>query len=493
MMPTTAGRVAYVMKRYPRLTETFILNEMLAMERLGVDLHIFSLLPPEPPPHHPAVQDVAAPVTHLPVAWRPKLAALARAHGAAITAAPLRYLGAAGRAAWWSVQAPRPLSVWKQFVRGGFFATQCRQSGIRHIHAHFANAPAAVARFASLMTGIPFSFTTHAKDLYLNPKRAIQRRAHKATFIATCTSYNVSYLKELLGDNTDKIQLVYHGIDLDQFGVPTIAASRRDAVPLILSVGRLVPKKGLDDLIAACALLRDRGIAFHCRIVGEGPLRKDLEDRIAAAGLTGIVTLEGAMTHAMLIALYREADLFALPPRIAEDGDRDGIPNVITEAMASGVPVVSTDVSGIPEMVRNEQTGLLVPPHDPPALAMAMGSLLRDRGKAERLAAAGRALLEEDFNLWTTTRKLHTLIDCAACWEEDSLRLTKAARIGFQPLDPEARAAYAERLRRLRDGLGIGGTRLRADAPDQGVVPERADHPRRRELVSADQPDRPAP
>lgn len=406
------GPVAYIMKRYPRLTETFILNEIRAMERLGADLRIFSLLPPEPPPHHPMVAEVRAPVRAVPMAgaW----VDLLRAHAAAIRAAPLRYAGAFGRAAWWSVQSPTPLSVWKQFTRAGFVATACRRDGIRHIHAHFANAPAAVARFASLMSGIPFSFTAHAKDLYLTPKEVISRRARAASFVATCTGYNAQYLRDLLGTaESHKINLVYHGIDLTHFSAR--AAIGAAPMPLILSVGRLVPKKGHDDLIEACALLRDAGVAFRCMIVGAGPLHAELSALIERHDLAGTVTLEGAMTHAALIDLYRHATLFALAPRIADDGDRDGIPNVIAEAMAIGVPVVSTDVSGIPEVVRDGETGLLVPPRDARALADAMGRLLADLDQAEALATAARALLERDFDLWTTTTRLHGLMGCADC------------------------------------------------------------------------------
>ena len=416
MIDHAAGPIAYVMKRYPRLTETFILNEIRAMERLGAQLHIFSLLPPEPPPHHPMVKEVAAPIHSPPPEGRAKWGTLARAHGRMLAASPLRYAGAVLRAMLWSVLSPTPLSVWKQFGRGGYVANICRRSGIRHIHAHFANAPAAVARFAGLMSGIPYSFTAHAKDLYLTPPRVIQRRARAATFVATCTGYNARYLNQLLGADAGKVHLVYHGIDLSQFGACGEQKTAARARPkLVLSVGRLVEKKGHDDLIAACALLRGRGHAFRCMIVGEGPLRSALAAQIAELQLDGIVTLEGAMTHSKLVALYGHADLFALAPRITDDGDRDGIPNVIAEAMAAGVPVVSTDVSGIPELVLHERTGLLAPPNDPGALADAIARLLGDPGAAATFAGAARERLEQDFNLWTTTRRLHALIECHAC------------------------------------------------------------------------------
>jgi glycosyltransferase involved in cell wall biosynthesis len=409
-----AGPVAYIMKRYPRLSETFILNEIRAMERLGARLHIFSLLPPEPPPHHPMVAEVVAAVHGVPEGLGAKIRTLAQSHAAAALAAPGRYAGALLRAGLWSVRSGAPFAVWKHFGRAGFVADQCRRAGIVHIHAHFANTPTSVAHFASLMTGLPFSFTAHAKDLYLTPRRIIDRRARAARFVATCTRYNARYLEEV--SPGAEIRLIYHGIDLQTFG----QAGRRntEAVqkpPFILSVGRLVPKKGFDDLIAACAILRDMREPFRLRIVGAGPLKAEMAAQIAALRLEDHVSLAGSMTHADLVSLYHEADLFTLAPRIEENGDRDGIPNVIAEAMACGVPVVATDVSGIPEMVRHEETGLLVPPRDAAALAAAMRRMLADRALAERLAANGRMLLHREFDLWTTTRSLHQLIGCTDC------------------------------------------------------------------------------
>ena len=409
--------IVYVLKRYPRLTETFILNEIRAMERLGVRLHIVSLLPPEPPPHHPMVAEVQAPVHAPAIGFAARVREIARAHAAMIAAAPLRYARALGTALRRTPASRHPVSLWRQFARAGIVADLCRRERLGHIHAHFANAPTAVAHFAHLMSGIPFSFTAHAKDIYLSRPVVLRRHLQAAQFTATCTGYNAEYLRRLVPPaESHKIRLVYHGIDLGAFaaapGGPRPATA---GPPRILAVGRLVPKKGHEDLIAACAALRDQGVDFDCEIVGSGPLRDSLSAEIRRHDLEDRLTLRGSMTHADLIELYRRANLFVLAPRIAEDGDRDGIPNVIVEAMAVGVPVVATDVSGIPELVRHEQTGLLAPSRDPAALAAAMKRLLQDRRLAGRLATAARDLLTREFDLWETTRALQTLIATERC------------------------------------------------------------------------------
>ena len=416
MTKDTQAPVAYILKRYPRLTETFILNEIRAMERLGTRLHIFSLLPPEPPPHHPMVREVQAPVHTLPVGLAAKTTTVLRAHARVFLTAPLRYARAFATVTRWSLTSSKPLSVWRQFVRAGVIVDVCRANGVRHIHAHFANAPTTVAHVAHLLSGIPFSFTAHAKDIYLSRPEVIERHLKAAEFTATCTGYNASHLRRLAPSlDPRKIRLIYHGIDLDSFTAGAGAASTTVAAatpgrPLILSVGRLVPKKGHEDLIAACALLRDAEIPFRCMIVGGGPLQETIAEEIRRNDLESEVSLRGAMTHKDLIGLYRQARLFVLAPRIAEDGDRDGIPNVITEAMAVGVPVIATDISGIPEVVRHERTGLLAPSRDPAAIAAAMQRLLGDPALARRLADNARALLWRDFNLWDTTRALRELI-----------------------------------------------------------------------------------
>ena len=427
----TRRRTAYIMKRYPRLSETFILNEICAMEALGENLEIFSLLPPEPPPHHPEVARVKAPLTFPPIAFANKVAAFARAHAEVMAAAPAGYASALALVArrTLSLVARRtlsstsPLSSARQFLRAGFFAAEARRRGVTHLHAHFANAPAAVAEVMSRMLGIPFSFTAHAKDLYLTPASLIAERTAAAAFVATCTHYNVGYFNDILpAEQRAKINLVYHGVDLSRFRyrTPSYAFHDDDAPASILSVGRLVPKKGLDDLIEACAQLKDMGVAFRCRIVGEGPLRAALEAAIATRGLDGQVKLEGAMTQDKLVELFNAADLFVLSPRIMDDGDRDGIPNVIVEAAATGVPIVTTAISGIPELIEDGRTGLLVPSNDPQALALAMSRLLEDDSLGREMAAAVRARLEQCFDCGRNTGALRTLMMRRVCESVDA-------------------------------------------------------------------------
>ena len=438
----TGPRVAYVMKRYPRLTETFILNEIATMEGLGANLSLFSLLQPEPPPHHPMVKEIKAPLHHLPAARGAKVLALLKAHGSCALGAPHRYAHALFRAVYSSLQSRRPLGVWKQFLRGGFVADRCRRDGVTLIHAHFANAPAAVAWFASTMSRIPYSFTTHAKDLYLTPPHIMRRRVCGARFVTTCTRYNADFLKTIVPVTAHyKIHLVYHGIDLARFATREAAVPAQEGrLPIILSVGRLVPKKGLHDLISACQMLRQEGIRFRCVIVGEGPLRDTLQADIARRDLAGLVTLKGAMTHADLIAFYREASIFALSPRIEADGDRDGIPNVIAEAMATGVPVISTSVSGIPELVQNNVTGLLVPSESPTALASALRHLLGNPQAGIELARNARERLEREFDCRETTKALRDLMaGCACCSGKD-----KAAAIDLRPRLAGSMAEAAE-------------------------------------------------
>ncbi len=401
-----------LLKRFPRLSETFVLNEIRGLERLGVELHILSLLPPEDDVVHAAVAEVASPVTYFPTARARRIATVLHAHVEVFWASPLRYFRALTLALWWALQSPLPLAMISQFWRAGFVAATFRRAGVAHVHAHFAHQPAAVAGIVRLMTGIPYSFTAHAKDLYLQPLPSLRRRCASASFIATCTQHNVDYLRRNLpAQSAAKVRLIYHGIDLDAFA-KLAPRAHANGVPEILSVGRLVPKKGMSDLIVACARLRDRHVAFTCTIVGAGPLHAELRAQIDVADLSRQVHLAGAMAQEQLVALYRTATVFALAPQVTADGDRDGIPNVLVEAMAARVPVISTEISGIPELIEHDRNGLLVPPRDPGALAAAILQVFNDSVSAAARARLASQTVKARLDCWSNVCAVARLLGC---------------------------------------------------------------------------------
>jgi glycosyltransferase involved in cell wall biosynthesis len=277
-----------------------------------------------------------------------------------------------------------------------------------HTHAHFVDRAATVALVASRLLGGRYSVTAHAADLYARPTM-IRERVSNALFAVTCTEYNRSYLISRVGIDPSAVVRIYHGLDFTAYD------ARRDPSdpPLLLSVGQLKEKKGHMDLVRACAELRDRGHPVDCAIVGEGPMRGELERAIAAFGLQDRLRLLGAITHVEVVDHLRRAYAFVLPCVVAADGDRDGIPNAILEAMAMGVPVISTPVSGIPEVVTAER-GLQVQPHDPSGLAAAMEELLRDPARATAIGIAGRAFVLDEFDINRNAQRLIDLFRDAA-------------------------------------------------------------------------------
>jgi glycosyltransferase involved in cell wall biosynthesis len=287
-------------------------------------------------------------------------------------------------------------------------ARSLTQREVTHLHAHFAHSPAAVAHLAHLAGGPPFSFTAHAKDLFTTPRREIAPRARAASFVVTCAGANREYLEPMVGAvPSDRLQIVYHGTDVSVFN-PLVRAPEPGRV---VSVGRLVSKKGFADLVESLSLLARRGVRFQCEVFGDGPLRRSLEARIQAASLAGRVTLRGSRLQPEIIEAYHRAAVFALAPVVTEDGDRDGIPNVLVEAMACELPVVSTRVSGIPELIEDGVDGLLVSPGDPVALTDAIQRILNDPFLARSLGVAARRKVERQFDLEANTRTLLRLFD----------------------------------------------------------------------------------
>ena len=279
---------------------------------------------------------------------------------------------------------------------------------IDHLHAHFAHDPTFIAQLVHLITGITYSFTAHARDLFQVPVTALTDRINHATAVVTCCQNNLTYLNQVAPGEQNKFSMIYHGVNVRRFRPPARSKAKAE-LPLILSVGRLVEKKGYLDLLAALQLVKARGYRFHCAIYGEGPLQQEINQSIEARGLTGWASLEGNCDQTQLLSIFQSATVFALTPTVTEDGDRDGIPNVIAEAMAVSLPVVSTITAGIPELITHNQNGLLYSPHDINGIAAGIIELLADKSKRERLGKAARARVMEQFDSHTSATLLKEL------------------------------------------------------------------------------------
>jgi colanic acid/amylovoran biosynthesis glycosyltransferase len=374
-------RIGYVLKRFPRFSETFILNELLAHQAQGISVHVFSLLTPPDEPRHARLAGLQSPVTYL-----------AKAKNAAVPiVSPQDTVLFAG-----NDQA----AIASLHGKAAEVARAAQAAGINHLHAHFASDATTVALLAARIMGGTFSFTAHARDIYhtyVSPEAdAAKRRAklREAAFVVTVSDYNADHLRALCPDAAGRIHRLYNGIDLSAF-TPTEAA-----VPgRILAVGRLVEKKGFAVLVAACAILQARGVDFDCRIVGDGPLQSALAAQIAGAGLDGHVQLMGAMPQERLAGLLGTAAVATLPCIVTADGDRDGLPTVLLEAMAKALPVVTTTVTGGPEIVVHGETGFLCEPGDATGLADALQAAISDPFKASAMGAVGRLRAERLFDL----------------------------------------------------------------------------------------------
>jgi colanic acid/amylovoran biosynthesis glycosyltransferase len=377
-------KVAYVVKRYPRYSETFIVNEILELEKQGVEIEIFSLRPCCDTHFQDSISRVRAPVHYVPYAGvkaQDLWTELRSAVGSLCLEGAIR---AAGNAAA------------GDFFQALTLAAAIRERGIEHMHAHFGSVATTVARIASVLTGVPYSFTAHAKDIFhesVDPADLRQKLAD-ASAVVTVSEYNLQHLRETFGEAAARVVRVYNGLHLDRF--PYAEPMRRSRS--IVSVGRLVEKKGFDDLITACDLLREDGVDFTCDIVGNGELEQELRDQICRLGIETHVRLLGPRPQSQIIELVQSAAVFAAPCIVGDDGNRDGLPTVLLEAMALGTPCVSTDVTGIPEVIQDEQTGLMVRQRNPRELADAMRRLLDDSGLRVRLAQRARALIETDFD-----------------------------------------------------------------------------------------------
>ncbi len=393
-----------VLKGYPRISETFISNEILLLEAMGFRVRIVSMRQPREGFAHASVSRIRAEVVYLPERILPRLFELLYENLHAAMRAPRGYARAAWLAARHLGRTRRSATI-KHLLQAGFLVRRALRPGEKaHLHAHFAHSPTSVAQYAGLIAGLPVSFTGHAKDVWTQDPQRLAEKIDRAAFVVTCTGCNREYLSRLARNGTP-IFAVYHGIDLGLFDP---GGDRPDPAPpyRILTVARLTAKKGLDTVLAALAELARRGVDFTFDLVGEGEDREALATMARELGIAERVCFHGALPHEKVLSLYRQAHVFALGCRVLANGDRDGVPNVLVEAMAMGVPVAATRVSALPELARHEETALTCAPDDPAGLADNLLRLLTDGALRPRLIAAARQAVARDFDNAANIRHL---------------------------------------------------------------------------------------
>lgn len=398
-------RIGYVLKMYPRFSETFIVSEILAREAAGEEIVIFSLRPPNDARFHPELARVQAPVIQVGRASSPRR--LWETWGAAMADPTL----ASGLSAHLPELAGASVDDAEQALSVAMLA---REHGVSHLHAHFASMATTVARLASLISAVPYSFTAHAKDIFHRDvdEEDLRRKLSDADHAVTISEYNRRHLRARFpGRDTAGLKLVRNGLEMQRF--PYRRRTELSAVPQLLGVGRLVEKKGFDQLIDAVHALREAGREVRADIVGDGPLHEELAQQIRELDLEEHVHLLGPRTQEEVRALLSHADLFVAPFVIADDGNADGLPTVLLEAMASGIPCVAASVTAIGEVVIDGRTGWLVPTGETGALTEAIAQALDPA--TDRLARtdAARELVAANYDSRSQALRLRELADPA--------------------------------------------------------------------------------
>lgn len=414
-MPSPADTaLGMILKGFPRISETFISNEIRLLEQLGLPIRIFSMRKARENFTHKHVLEIRAPVHYLPETLiSPKLPDVLLNNLLLAVEAPRRYRRAL-RTAVRRFRRTRRMATWRHLLQAGYLVRKWLPgSRITHLHAHFAHSPTSVALFAGTLSGLPFSFTAHAKDIYTSDPRQLREKIAAARFVVTCTDYNRNHLENIRDADATPIYRIYHGIERDRFN-----RSRDHRQPMepyrLLTVARLTRKKGIGTVIDALSLLKKAGMNFTYTLIGDGEDRETLLKRIDAADLSDRVRWLGTQPHEVVLDHYRCSDLFLIGCEVAENGDRDGIPNVLVESLAMGVPVVATALSAIPELIEDGRTGLLVPPGHPEALAEAGRRLLTDHDLRDRVVASGIQKVQDHFDNATTIRSLAAVFQSEA-------------------------------------------------------------------------------
>lgn len=394
-----------VLKGFPRISETFISNEILLLEKNGFRIHIFSMRQPRESFAHKSVDAIQARVDYLSESIIKGFFGLFYHNGALALKKPRLYWPAL-KTAIRRFRRTRKSATFKHLLQAGYIVHKLLPgSGVVHMHAHFAHSPSSVAMFTAMLGGLEFSFTAHAKDIYTSHPLQLKEKIADARFVVTCTRYNQRYLEKIAGDAKTPVFCVYHGIDVGLFNGRQ-SFGRPEPPYRLMTVARMVPKKGLPIVYRALALLAEKGIDFRHILIGDGEDRDAVLSLIEQLGLSGICQWLGTLAHDRVLDHFHQSDLFVLGCRLASNGDRDGIPNVFMESMAMEVPVVGTAISAIPELITHEETGLLVRPEDPAAMADAIVRLLTDIPLRSRIIAAAKARINAQFDNGALVRAL---------------------------------------------------------------------------------------
>lgn len=396
--PHQKPTLGYILKGYPRISETFISNEILLLEKLGFNMRLFPMRQPRESFSHSSVKEITARVDYLPTDLLPEFHRLLLPNIFLAAKRPAQFKKGL-LTAQQGISRGKELATLKHLFQAGFLTNNhlLSDTNIVQLHGHFAHSPTSVTLFASILSNIPFSFTAHAKDIYTSDAKKISRKIDHANFVVTCTKHNKRYLQDIAGSSSTPIYCIYHGIDLNLFQYNGRHHTASEPYKL-LTVARMTEKKGLPTIYRALAKLRDQNIAFRHTLVGDGDDRDAILELISDLELKEHCFWRGTQTHHEVLKYFKESDLFVLGCEIAKNGDRDGIPNVLVESLAMGVPAISTDVSAIPELLLNGKTGITVPSKDPEELVKAMVQLLTDSSLRKRLIDNGQKHVQNNFN-----------------------------------------------------------------------------------------------
>lgn len=402
--------IAVVLKGYPRLSETFIAQELLGLEKAGFKLNLISMRHPTDKLTHPVHDEISAPVSYLPEYLHDEPA---RVFKAWLKARKLRGYKAARAQFIKDLKRDFSRNRWRRFGQAIVMAIELGDD-VKHLHAHFLHTPASVTYYASLLTGIKFTCSAHAKDIWTSSDEDLKDKLNAAQWVVTCTKNGWKHLQSLSSE-PERVHLSYHGLDLTRFGPSNVEHSQRDGSdetdPVVLvTVSRAVEKKGLDTLLEAFAKL-PANLNWKWVHIGAGDLVKGLKQQAAALNIADRLEWRGALPQTDVLAQYRQSDIFVLPCRIAKNGDRDGLPNVIVEAQSQAIAVISTTVSGVPELVDNGVNGLLVEQNAPEQLADALEQLIINADTRIDMGLKGEKRVRKEFDHITSIGYLGNLFE----------------------------------------------------------------------------------